>query len=75
MTELYMIQDSSIDYQETWKFLDRRLIEAVQIQQVISSGSEATSVAKDVASAVFTTVGVIVNFIPFLSNARQLYPR
>lgn len=75
MTELYMIQDSSIDYQETWKFLDRRLIEAVQIQQVISSGSEATSVAKDVASAVFTTVGVIVNFIPFLSNARQLYLR
>ena len=51
-----MIQDKSTDFQETWKFLDRRLVEAIQIQHIISSGSEASNVAKDVVSAAFSTV-------------------
>ncbi|KAK6633189.1 hypothetical protein RUM44_003790 [Polyplax serrata] len=61
VTELYMIQDQSTDFEETWKFLDRRLTEAVQVQQMISSGTEATTVAKDVVSAAFTTARNILH--------------
>ncbi|EEB18584.1 conserved hypothetical protein [Pediculus humanus corporis] len=61
VTELYMIQDKSTDFQETWKFLDRRLVEAIQIQHIISSGSEASTVAKDVVSAAFSTARNILH--------------
>lgn len=56
MTELYMIQDKSTDYQETWKFLDRRLAEGIQMLKVLNDSSEATTIAKDVVSAAFTAV-------------------
>ena len=41
-SELYMVQDSSVDYQDTWDFLNRRLEDTVTFshtrQQVIISG-------------------------------------
>ncbi|XP_017472921.1 PREDICTED: ubiquinone biosynthesis protein COQ9, mitochondrial-like isoform X3 [Rhagoletis zephyria] len=36
MTELFMLQDSSIDHAKTWEFLKNRMDEAVQIQMMLS---------------------------------------
>jgi hypothetical protein len=36
LTELYMIQDKSNNYQETWEFLDRRIAELELAERVMS---------------------------------------
>ncbi|XP_049819756.1 ubiquinone biosynthesis protein COQ9, mitochondrial isoform X1 [Aethina tumida] len=54
-TELYLIQDKSKDHEETWKFLNRRLIEAVQLHDLISKSDVASQGAKDVAASAFVT--------------------
>ncbi|KAJ8936126.1 hypothetical protein NQ318_022208 [Aromia moschata] len=54
-TELYMIQDSSREYEETWTFLNRRLVEAVQLHDLISKSDMKSQTAKDTAQAVFVT--------------------
>lgn len=60
-TELYMLQDSSEDHKETWKFLETRIKEAVQIHSLFSSSvkpDEALSRAAESASAAFVTVNL-----------------
>lgn len=55
-SELYLIQDKSQDHVQTWKFLNRRLIEAVQLYDLISKSDVATQGAKDAAASAFVTV-------------------
>ncbi|KAJ8965501.1 hypothetical protein NQ314_004089 [Rhamnusium bicolor] len=55
-TELYMIQDKSQKYEATWTFLNRRLIEAVQLHDLLNKSDVKNQTAKDTAQAVFVTV-------------------
>ncbi|XP_033211839.1 ubiquinone biosynthesis protein COQ9, mitochondrial [Belonocnema kinseyi] len=60
-TELYLLQDSSEDQKQTWKFLERRIEDAVQLRRVLSipgdmpPPDQAFSKASEAASAAFTT--------------------
>lgn len=60
-TELYLLQDSSEDHKQTWKFLERRIEDAVQLRRVLSipgdmpPPDQALSKASEAASAAFTT--------------------
>lgn len=68
-TELYMLQDSSEDHKETWKFLEARIKEAVQIHTLFSSSvkpDEALSRAAENASAVFVTVNLFYFYNIFM---------
>lgn len=42
MVEVFMLQDSSLDHQETWTFLKNRMEEAAQIQMVLSQTGDMT---------------------------------
>lgn len=61
-TELYLLQDNSEDHKETWKFLERRIEDAIQLRRVLSIPSDlpppdqALSKASEAASAAFITV-------------------
>lgn len=55
MTELHLIQDKSPNFEETWKFLDRRVEDAIHIQGVLNISDQAKNVSDAVGSA-FTTV-------------------
>ncbi|XP_071959228.1 ubiquinone biosynthesis protein COQ9-A, mitochondrial-like [Antedon mediterranea] len=53
-TEMHLIQDSSPDFEDTWKFLDNRMADLNTFSKSTSSiGTVATSMG-DVASAAFT---------------------
>ncbi|CAG9763394.1 unnamed protein product [Ceutorhynchus assimilis] len=54
-TELYMIQDKSPEQKDTWAFLNRRMDEAMQLQEIISKSEIAGQGAKDVAKSAFVT--------------------
>lgn len=54
-TELYMIQDRSNEFESTWKFLNRRLQEAVQLNELIKHSEDASQSAKDAAMSAFVT--------------------
>nr|CAI5864879.1 unnamed protein product [Callosobruchus analis] len=55
-SELYMIQDKSNEFQDTWNFLNRRLVEAVQLHDIISKSEGTSQAAKDTIQSVFITV-------------------
>lgn len=61
-TELYMLQDNSQDHKATWKFLERRIGEAVKLHSVLSVTSDmpppnqAINCATEAATAAFVTV-------------------
>lgn len=54
-TELYMIQDKSTEFQDTWIFLNKRLHEAVQLQDLLIKSESGTQMAKDTVQSVFIT--------------------
>uniref|UniRef100_A0A0A9XBS2 Ubiquinone biosynthesis protein n=1 Tax=Lygus hesperus TaxID=30085 RepID=A0A0A9XBS2_LYGHE len=54
-TELYMLQDSSNDYVQTWHFLERRMDEAQQMHRLLLQTEQASQFAKDFTSATFIT--------------------
>ncbi|KAH1010794.1 ubiquinone biosynthesis protein COQ9, mitochondrial [Dendroctonus ponderosae] len=54
-TELYLIQDKSLEQQNTWNFLKRRMDEAVQLHEIISKSDITSQGAKDVAKSAFVT--------------------
>lgn len=56
MTELHLIQDKSPNYEETWKFLDRRIEDAIHIQGVLSISDQATTNMSNALGSAFTTV-------------------
>ena len=51
-----MLQDKSPDYVDTFKFLERRMEEAVMINKVLESSDEVTANFQNAVGAVFTTV-------------------
>ncbi|RZC38976.1 COQ9 and/or Kinetochor Ybp2 domain containing protein [Asbolus verrucosus] len=55
-TELYLIQDKSPEYEATWKFLNRRLAEAVQIHEILCKSDIGVSGPKDAVTSAFVTV-------------------
>ncbi|XP_018579611.1 ubiquinone biosynthesis protein COQ9, mitochondrial isoform X2 [Anoplophora glabripennis] len=54
-TELYIIQDKSENFEETWTFLNRRLEEAVQLHDILIKSDVKSHTAKETAQAVFVT--------------------
>jgi len=54
-SELYLLQDSSPEHVETWKFLNRRLLEAVQLQDLLQKPESVGQGAKETISAAFIT--------------------
>ncbi|XP_015589043.1 ubiquinone biosynthesis protein COQ9, mitochondrial isoform X4 [Cephus cinctus] len=61
-TELYMLQDNSEDHRQTWKFLERRIEDAAQLNRLLSATpdlipppDQAISRATEAASAAFIT--------------------
>ncbi|KAJ6641395.1 Ubiquinone biosynthesis protein COQ9, mitochondrial [Pseudolycoriella hygida] len=45
MTEVYMLQDKSEGHADTWTFLERRIEEGIQIQDMLSMGDQTTKKA------------------------------
>jgi ubiquinone biosynthesis protein COQ9 len=56
MTELYMIQDKSADFEETWHFLGRRIVDVSQLNNYLHQSEEVSHVAKEAVTAAFITV-------------------
>lgn len=55
MTELYMIQDKSANFQETWHFLGRRIEDVSQLHNYLHQSGEVSQVAKEGVTAAFIT--------------------
>jgi ubiquinone biosynthesis protein COQ9 len=56
MTELYMLQDKSANFEETWHFLGRRIEDVSQLHNYLHQSGELSQVAKDGVTAAFITV-------------------
>jgi len=56
VTELYMIQDKSANFEETWRFLGRRIEDVSQLHSYLHQSGEVSQVAKDGVTAAFITV-------------------
>ncbi|XP_023024208.1 ubiquinone biosynthesis protein COQ9, mitochondrial isoform X2 [Leptinotarsa decemlineata] len=54
-TELYMIQDKSDEFLNTWTFLNRRLGEAVQLHDLLCKSEVTSQSAKETVQSVFIT--------------------
>lgn len=60
MVEIFMLQDSSPDHQETWKFLKNRMDEAAQIQMVLAeTGNVTTNFQRSFNSAFVTARNIL----------------
>ncbi|KAK7590422.1 hypothetical protein V9T40_002035 [Parthenolecanium corni] len=55
VTELYMLQDKSPDYEETWKFLKKQLDDAATMYSCIQQSEQASQLTKEISIATFTT--------------------
>nr|CAD7411344.1 unnamed protein product [Timema poppensis] len=55
MTELCLIQDKSEDYQNTWRFLDRRIKDVTHLHGYLHQSEEFSQVAKEAVTATFVT--------------------
>jgi ubiquinone biosynthesis protein COQ9 len=56
MTELYMLQDKSADFEETWKFLGRRIEDVSQLHNYLHQSGEVSQAAIEGVTAAFITV-------------------
>lgn len=54
-TELYMIQDSSVGFENTWKFLDRRIAESKIVHDMLIQSEGATEHLTSAVGTAFTT--------------------
>ncbi|XP_004520617.2 ubiquinone biosynthesis protein COQ9, mitochondrial [Ceratitis capitata] len=60
MTELFMLQDSSVDHANTWEFLRNRMDEAVQVQTILSETEGMThSFTRSFNSAFITARNIL----------------
>lgn len=59
-SELYLIQDNSLEHKETWNFLNRRLSEAIQLHDILLKSDLAGQGAKDTVAAAFITVSAVL---------------
>lgn len=55
-TELFMLNDKSLDYQETWAFLDRRVDETIQLGEVPQNLNDIAGMASIGLQSVFSAV-------------------
>ncbi|XP_059614955.1 uncharacterized protein LOC132260689 [Phlebotomus argentipes] len=55
ITELYMLQDKSVDHQNTWKFLERRMEDAVFLHSFFTQSDEAKSHMQKAITSAFET--------------------
>ncbi|XP_055537621.1 ubiquinone biosynthesis protein COQ9, mitochondrial-like isoform X2 [Wyeomyia smithii] len=59
-TELYMMQDTSADYEKTWKFLERRIDEARMVHDFLAKTEDTTSQFQNaVGSAISTARNIL----------------
>jgi len=54
-TELYMLQDKSSEYENTWKFLERRIADASLVHDVLIQSEGATQHLTSAVSTAFST--------------------
>ncbi|GAB0100265.1 Ubiquinone biosynthesis protein COQ9, mitochondrial [Sergentomyia squamirostris] len=55
ITELYMLQDKSVDHQATWKFLERRMEDAVLLHSFFVKSEEANNPMQKAITSAFET--------------------
>lgn len=55
-TELYLIQDSSENHEKTWKFLNNRLTELMQVNDLLNKSDITGFGSKDGVTSAFITV-------------------
>ncbi|KAJ8895636.1 hypothetical protein PR048_000972 [Dryococelus australis] len=55
MTELYLIQDKSEDYRNTWQFLSHRSDDVAYFHSYVQQSSNVSQMAKEAATAAFIT--------------------
>lgn len=55
-----MVQDNSVDFQDTWNFLRRRLQDTRTITQCRQELDSVVGGAYEIGSAAFTTVSVLI---------------
>lgn len=58
MTEIHMLQDKSIDRQDTWEFLRRRIEDGVHVQEVLSASEDTTRNVANAVGSAFVTVTI-----------------
>ncbi len=56
---MYMVQDGSVDYQDTWDFLDRRLQDTTNFSKARKTLEDSLYSATDLLSAGATTVRIL----------------
>lgn len=54
-TELYMLQDSSAEFEKTWTFLERRMEEASLVHEFLVKSEDATHHLQNAVGSAFTT--------------------
>lgn len=60
MSELFLLQDQSPGHQKTWEFLEKRMDEAIQIQEFMNSSDQKTqTMAKALGSAFQTARNIL----------------
>jgi len=67
-TELYMVQDKSADYEETWRFMQRRFDDMKTIGQ---STKQMTSAARTIADVAYSFYVVGRNAIGANTESRS----
>ncbi|XKL62951.1 hypothetical protein PGB90_005315 [Kerria lacca] len=55
VTELYMLQDKSPDYEQTWSFLKKQLDDAAAVYSCIQKSEQASQLTKEISIATFKT--------------------
>ena len=59
-----MLQDSTPGFEETWKFLERRMEEGNQLQKVLAISDEKTkNMTKALGSAFLTVISLILKLL------------
>ncbi|XP_053663001.1 ubiquinone biosynthesis protein COQ9, mitochondrial [Anopheles marshallii] len=53
--ELYMLQDTSVGFEKTWKFLERRMEEASLVHEFLVKSEDATHHLQNAVGSAFTT--------------------
>eukprot|EP00117_Sycon_ciliatum_P031205 scpid53740/ scgid24450/ Ubiquinone biosynthesis protein COQ9, mitochondrial len=67
-TELFMLQDTSADYSDTWQFLDRRLSDVGQIGSIQATVRQAVCTAVELGSVSLYTAQKLSRTLPPLNS-------
>lgn len=61
--ELYMIQDNSVDFQDTWSFMSRRFEDTKTVTRSRKQFDEFVGGAFNLGVAAFTTVSAVMKWV------------